>query len=184
MTYSTTLYAVNTYAVSSFEAEGIVNVWIGGFGSGVKTTSDGAIAQVSISHPFDISSLVTGAAIAQVDVAAVGTDGFRWWKKEWMYRRSVNVYAMDQVPLPLGHPITIELDTDLVSSNRVRQDLHDLYVLYAGNPIVSEAEAKDGKTYIYCYAQEEIPAGQNRRYALYYGNPKSLDEFSETIHIS
>lgn len=184
MSYSTTLYAVNTYGVTSTEADGIANIWIGGFGSGVKSASGAAIAEVIISIPFDVSSLLTGSAIAQVSIAAVGTDGFKWWKPEWMYRRVIDVYAMDQVPLPLGHPITIELDTDLVSSKRVRQDLHDLYVLYAGNPIVSEAEAKDGKTYIYCYAQEEIPAGQNRRYAIYYGNPKSADEFSETIHIS
>lgn len=153
-----------------------------GIHSGHKHFSDAAIVNVVIHVLQDGGFVVTGNAITTLTIGSFAT-GLKWWKPSWLYRRTVQIYAMDKASLPIGHPITIEFDSDFVSTGRVRSDMHDLWVLYGGNPIVSEAEVKDGRTFVYFYAQETIPAGESRPYSVYYGNPNSADEFTSTIEI-
>lgn len=124
------------------------------------------------------------AAIASLDVTPTSNGVVHWHDPDWTYYRKIDVHSMKQAALPLGHPITVTLETNLVTTGRARKDLKDVYVIYNDSPIVSTAEVNNNQTLVHFYCQQEIETDSFDVYYIYYGNPDKSEFHPKVTNIS
>lgn len=110
-----------------------------------------------------------------------------WWDNAWLYRREI-VISADQRSLPLGHPVTVRLQTDLKDRGKTRDDLNDVFVIYDGQPVVSKVEIEEvvdseNRTVVHFNLKKDVPAHFSDSYFIYYGNPDQEDPYEETVEI-
>jgi hypothetical protein len=114
--------------------------------------------------------------------AALAEDDAPWWNNDWARRRPVQVKNAAEHIMEEGYTLRIKSDllSDLIRDKKVKKDLSDVRVVYAGREIpriiwnVGSGPANDGLNGIWFSAQKALAPGEaDTGYWLYYGNPSA-----------